>query len=119
MRRALQTSSIWLLLASAVTLAACGSNDPGVRPGGTSTDSTSGSTGTGGNGSETTGSGTTTADTSSTGTGGGPMAEEDPGIPMSPDACAESMPGQRLLRRLTARELLNTQAAVFPAAAPL
>lgn len=44
-------------------------------------------------------------------TGGGNTVPEDP------NACAESNPGTRLLRRLTRRELTNTQEAIFGDAA--
>ena len=67
------------------------------------TPSSGGSAGTGGGG---------------TGGGTGGTAPVNPGIPEHPDDCAESVPGSRLLRRLTRQELLNTHAAVFPDAAP-
>lgn len=38
----------------------------------------------------------------------------NPDAPESPSECAESVPGDRLLRRLTRRELLNTYQVVFP-----
>ena len=68
----------------------CGAGDPPVDPSGE----------TGGQGND-------------TGSGGG---VSDP-PPDSPSACEASVPGSRLLRRLTRRELLNSQADVFAEAA--
>ena len=91
---------------TAFWLGACGQagggEGPGQNPGGSG-----GITGTGGTGGGTGGSGAT----------GGSTAG-NPGLPEHPDACAASVPGPRLLRRLTRQEMLNTHAAVFPSVAP-
>lgn len=52
----------------------------------------------------------------STATGGGPMVPPST-PPEHPDACEASVPGSRLLRRLTRRELTNTQLDIFGEAA--
>lgn len=60
-------------------------------------------------------------DSTANGSGGAP-GPDDQGTggstpPETPNSCASSVPGSRLVRRLTRRELLNTQADVFGAAA--
>lgn len=50
------------------------------------------------------------------GTGGAPPVPPTT-PPENPDSCEASVPGSRLLRRLTRRELTNTQADIFGAAA--
>lgn len=94
MKRATPLSSTALLTAAVWLLGACGP----AGGGGVADPGAGGSNGGGAGGS-------------------GGQDVVDPGVPETPDSCATSVPGSRLLRRLTRQELLNTHAAVFPQAA--
>lgn len=96
-----------LVLAAATGLVACGPGGTDPKGSGASTHSESGGDGAGAdNGDGGTGAG-----------GGGTGAANSGGSgatgPSLPSECEGSTPGARLLRRLTRRELINTQTEVF------
>lgn len=99
------------LLPVALLLVACGGGGPGgAKPGDSVASSSTENTSAGGSGS------TNTSSTSTTGNGGTGvvLGPDDPGVPELPEDCEASAPGERMLRRLTQKELLNSEAAVFP-----
>lgn len=98
-------------LSAALWFLACGAGDPGTdRPGDTNQSTADTTSSSGGS--------STNASTSTTGNGGTgvDLGPDDPDVPELPDACEASAPGEPMLRRLTQRELLNSEAAVFPEA---